>query len=102
MNVVLMNKLCESVGAHDNSILIFIFLVSPWIGWKNDSGSSGPVEVTFEFDDVRNFSEVSVHMSNKFSNDVQVRNVENTLTNVCMFNNSGKIEGQMIKIIPFF
>jgi discoidin domain receptor family protein 2 len=46
--------------------------VSPWVGWRNVTGSSGPVEMTFEFDDVRNFTEVSLHMSNKFSADVQV------------------------------
>ncbi|CAG0921467.1 unnamed protein product, partial [Notodromas monacha] len=45
---------------------------SPWVGWRNVTGSSGPVEITFEFDDVRNFSEVSLQMSNKFSDGVKV------------------------------
>uniref|UniRef100_A0A336ML21 CSON000813 protein n=1 Tax=Culicoides sonorensis TaxID=179676 RepID=A0A336ML21_CULSO len=45
-----------------------------WVGWRNDTlGMAGkPVEMTFEFDQVRNFSAVLLHTNNMFSKDVQV------------------------------
>lgn len=46
-----------------------------WVGWRNDSnGMSGkPVEMTFEFETVRNFTSMVLHTNNMFSKDVQVR-----------------------------
>lgn len=45
-----------------------------WVGWRNDSlGLAGkPVEMTFEFDSVRNFSSIILHTNNMFSKDVAV------------------------------
>lgn len=44
-----------------------------WVGWKNESGQvTRPVEITFEFDRVRNFSAMYLHTNNLFSKDVQV------------------------------
>ncbi|XP_055299396.1 discoidin domain-containing receptor 2-like, partial [Sitodiplosis mosellana] len=45
-----------------------------WVGWRNDSlGMAGkPVEMTFEFDSVRNFSSIVLHTNNMFSKDVAV------------------------------
>lgn len=45
-----------------------------WVGWRNDSmGMAGkPVEMTFEFDSVRNFSSIILHTNNMFSKDVAV------------------------------
>lgn len=45
-----------------------------WVGWRNDSvGLEGsPLEILFEFDRVRNFSAMSLHVSNQFSKDVMV------------------------------
>lgn len=43
-----------------------------WIGWRNDTLSGRPVEITFEFETVRNFSAVIIHTNNMFSKDVQV------------------------------
>ncbi|XP_030377793.1 discoidin domain-containing receptor 2 [Scaptodrosophila lebanonensis] len=45
-----------------------------WIGWRNDTPSlmGRPVEITFEFDSVRNFSAVIIHTNNMFLKDVQV------------------------------
>lgn len=45
-----------------------------WVGWRNDSlGMAGkPVEMTFEFDTVRNFSSIILHTNNMFSKDVAV------------------------------
>ncbi|XP_034472140.1 discoidin domain-containing receptor 2 [Drosophila innubila] len=43
-----------------------------WIGWRNDTLFGRPVEITFEFETVRNFSAVIIHTNNMFSKDVQV------------------------------
>ena len=44
-----------------------------WVGWRNDTyGTEGkPVEMTFEFDSVRNFSAIVLHTNNMFTKDVQ-------------------------------
>lgn len=46
-----------------------------WVGWRNDTpGWAGePLEMLFEFDRVRNFSAVHIHINNMFTKDVQVR-----------------------------
>lgn len=44
-----------------------------YVGWKNDSMiRHKPIEITFKFEQVRNFSTVSLHCNNHFSKDVQV------------------------------
>ncbi|XP_071552608.1 discoidin domain-containing receptor 2-like [Panulirus ornatus] len=43
-----------------------------WVGWKNDTRQTQPVEITFEFDSVRNFSAVHIYSNNFFTKDVQV------------------------------
>ena len=43
-----------------------------WVGWKNETGFAKPVEFTFTFDHVREFSEIRFHCNNYFSKDVQV------------------------------
>lgn len=45
-----------------------------WVGWRNDTPgwSGGPLEMLFEFDKVRNFSAVHIHINNMFTKDVQV------------------------------
>ena len=43
-----------------------------WVGWKNDSRGKNPVEITFEFDSVRNFSAIHVYVNNFFTRDTQV------------------------------
>jgi hypothetical protein len=55
--------------------MVFFFVSGyEWVGWRNDtSGMSGkPVEMTFEFDSVRNFTAMVLHTNNMFSKDVQV------------------------------
>lgn len=44
------------------------------MGWSNDSsGIAGkPIELTFQFDTVRNFSAMILHTNNMFSKGVQV------------------------------
>ncbi|XP_061396088.1 discoidin domain-containing receptor 2-like, partial [Musca vetustissima] len=45
-----------------------------WVGWRNDTPNlqGRPVEITFEFDGVRNFSAVIIHTNNMYIKDVQV------------------------------
>lgn len=46
---------------------------SKWVGWRNRTTSSGaPVDMLFEFDRVRNFTEIRFHMNNNFNRDVRV------------------------------
>ena len=45
---------------------------SSWVGWNNASHPQ-PVQMTFEFDSVRNFSAMYLYMNNQFDKDVQVR-----------------------------
>ncbi|XP_046587172.1 discoidin domain-containing receptor 2 isoform X1 [Neodiprion lecontei] len=43
-----------------------------WVGWKNDTRSGHPVEIRFEFDQVREFSAVHIYCNNQFTKDVQI------------------------------
>ena len=43
-----------------------------WIGWRNESLSSKPVEIVFKFDTVRNFTSLRIHANNLFAKDVRV------------------------------
>ncbi|KAK8724804.1 hypothetical protein OTU49_010927 [Cherax quadricarinatus] len=43
-----------------------------WVGWKNDSRHTQMVEITFEFDSIRNFSAVHIYANNFFTKDTQV------------------------------
>ena len=43
-----------------------------WVAWKNETPSTEPVEIVFEFDVVRNFSTVNIIVNNAFSRDMSV------------------------------
>ncbi|XP_066592501.1 discoidin domain-containing receptor 2 isoform X2 [Prorops nasuta] len=45
-----------------------------WVGWKNETrnDTGRPVEIIFEFDYLRNFTAMHLHMNNFFTKDVQV------------------------------
>lgn len=43
-----------------------------WVGWKNDSVETPPVEMIFEFEDVMEFASIELHCSNLFSKDIRV------------------------------
>lgn len=53
-----------------------------WIGWKNDSRNSKPIEIKFEFDRVREFSSVHIYCNNLFTKEVQVFSVAKVLFSV--------------------
>lgn len=43
-----------------------------WVGWKNDTRNGQPIEIKFEFDTVREFTDVHIFCNNQFTRDVQV------------------------------
>ncbi|KAM6243964.1 discoidin domain-containing receptor 2-like isoform 1-T4 [Porphyrio hochstetteri] len=43
-----------------------------YVGWKNESFSSGAVEMEFQFDRPRNFTSMKVHCNNMFSKGVKI------------------------------
>ncbi|XP_074028100.1 discoidin domain-containing receptor 2 isoform X2 [Leptinotarsa decemlineata] len=45
---------------------------SRWVGWNNDTHNGKPINITFEFDTVREFNAVHLHSNNMFTRGVQV------------------------------
>ncbi|XP_054275572.1 discoidin domain-containing receptor 2-like isoform X2 [Macrosteles quadrilineatus] len=43
-----------------------------WVGWRNDTRAGQPVEIKFEFDQVREFTAVHIFCNNQFTREVQV------------------------------
>lgn len=43
-----------------------------WVGWRNDTRNGQPLEIKFEFDQVREFTAVHLYCNNQFLKDVQV------------------------------
>lgn len=43
-----------------------------WVGWKSETFGENPVEITFKFDCVRNFSVLHIFGNNLFSKDVRI------------------------------
>ncbi|NXY48623.1 DDR2 protein, partial [Ceuthmochares aereus] len=43
-----------------------------YVGWHNESTTGGYVEITFEFDRIRNFSAMKVHCNNMFAKGVKI------------------------------
>ncbi|XP_009698782.1 PREDICTED: discoidin domain-containing receptor 2-like, partial [Cariama cristata] len=42
------------------------------VGWRNESTAGGYVEITFEFDRIRNFTAMKVHCNNMFAKGVKI------------------------------
>ncbi|CAH0545919.1 unnamed protein product [Brassicogethes aeneus] len=53
-----------------------------WVGWRNDTRNNEPIEITFEFDKVREFNAVHIFSNNQFTKDVQVFSEANVLFSV--------------------
>ncbi|NXL33342.1 DDR2 protein, partial [Glaucidium brasilianum] len=43
-----------------------------YVGWRNESTTGGYVEITFEFDRIRNFTAMKVHCNNMFTKGVKI------------------------------
>ncbi|KAJ8953791.1 hypothetical protein NQ317_010766 [Molorchus minor] len=53
-----------------------------WVGWKNDTRHNKPIEIKFEFDRVREFSNVHIYCNNQFTKDVQVFTVAKVMFSI--------------------
>lgn len=75
-----------------------------WVGWKSDSRAKQPVDIKFEFDEVREFSDVNVYCNNQFSRDVEVNITYHNfiwfnLIIICfLWNKKKKVKKQIIAI----
>lgn len=67
-----LGQLVDGKFGHDDFKVDFYDEAQAWVGWKNDTRSSKPIEIKFEFDKVREFSAVHIYCSNLFTKDVQV------------------------------
>ncbi|XP_022902114.1 discoidin domain-containing receptor 2-like [Onthophagus taurus] len=45
---------------------------SRWIGWHNNTLEGSPLEITFQFDSIRDFTAVHIHTNNMFMRGVQI------------------------------
>ncbi|XP_050425445.1 discoidin domain-containing receptor 2 [Adelges cooleyi] len=63
-------QLCDGRHGVDQP---FVKKYNEWVGWKNDTmGYGSSVEMTFEFDSVRNFTALYMYSNNDFRQGVQV------------------------------
>lgn len=68
-----LGQLTDSVVAPDDFKLAFHEEnTQGWVGWKNDTRENRPIELTFEFDKVREFTAVHLYANNQFTKDVAV------------------------------
>ncbi|XP_034039510.1 discoidin domain-containing receptor 2-like isoform X2 [Thalassophryne amazonica] len=68
-----------------------------YVGWTNKSSSKGYVEMTFEFDHVRNFTSMKVHCNNMFS-----RGVRTFRQTTCYFRSGSDWEAEPVSFRPTF
>lgn len=67
-----LGQLIDGKFGHDDFKLDFYNTSQAWVGWKNDTHANRPLEIKFEFDRVREFSNVHIYCNNQFTKDVQV------------------------------
>lgn len=49
-----------------------LFAGSRWVGWSNATRNGEPLDITFEFANIREFTAVHLHANNMFTRGVQV------------------------------
>ncbi|XP_017770325.1 PREDICTED: epithelial discoidin domain-containing receptor 1-like [Nicrophorus vespilloides] len=77
-----LGQLIDGKFGQDNFKLDFYDDLQTWVGWKNDSRSNRPIEITFEFDRIREFSAVHIYSNNLFTKDVQVFSMAKVLFSI--------------------
>ncbi|XP_017773500.1 PREDICTED: discoidin domain-containing receptor 2-like [Nicrophorus vespilloides] len=70
------------VAPDDFKVPFYEQSVQGWVGWKNDTRENKPIEITFEFDRVREFTAVHIYCNNQFTKDVQVFSTATVLFSV--------------------
>ncbi|XP_003225508.2 discoidin domain-containing receptor 2 [Anolis carolinensis] len=70
-----LGQLTDGVSGLDDFIQTHEYHVWPgydYVGWRNESTNNGYVEITFEFDRIRNFTTMKVHCNNMFDKGVKI------------------------------
>uniref|UniRef100_A0A8C5QU26 Discoidin domain-containing receptor 2 n=1 Tax=Leptobrachium leishanense TaxID=445787 RepID=A0A8C5QU26_9ANUR len=70
-----LGQLTDGVSGLDDFTLTHEYHMWPgydYVGWSNESFTNGYVEIMFEFDRIRNFTNMKVHCNNMFSKNVKI------------------------------
>ncbi|XP_039204914.1 discoidin domain-containing receptor 2 isoform X1 [Crotalus tigris] len=70
-----LGQLTDGVSGLDDFSQSHEYYVWPgydYVGWSNESTTNGHVEITFEFDRIRNFTTMKVHCNNMFAKGVKI------------------------------
>uniref|UniRef100_A0A803W376 Discoidin domain-containing receptor 2 n=1 Tax=Ficedula albicollis TaxID=59894 RepID=A0A803W376_FICAL len=70
-----LGQLTDGVSGLDDFTQTHEYHVWPgydYVGWRNESTAGGYVEITFEFDRIRNFTAMKVHCNNMFAKGVKI------------------------------
>ncbi|XP_021150057.1 discoidin domain-containing receptor 2 isoform X2 [Columba livia] len=70
-----LGQLTDGVSGLDDFTQTHEYHVWPgydYVGWRNESTTGGYVEITFEFDRIRNFTAMKVHCNNMFAKGVKI------------------------------
>ncbi|KAM3668823.1 discoidin domain-containing receptor 2 [Ammospiza maritima maritima] len=70
-----LGQLTDGVSGLDDFTQTHEYHVWPgydYVGWRNESTAGGYVEITFEFDRIRNFTTMKVHCNNMFAKGVKI------------------------------
>ncbi|XP_018609606.2 discoidin domain-containing receptor 2-like isoform X1 [Scleropages formosus] len=93
-----LGQLTDGMSGLDDFTLSHVYSVWPgydYVGWNNESFPEGQVEITFEFDRIRNFTTMKVHCNNMFP-----RNVKMFKQVVCYFRSETDWENPPIAFSP--
>ncbi|XP_066294370.1 discoidin domain-containing receptor 2-like isoform X1 [Branchiostoma lanceolatum] len=69
-----LGQLTDGITGPDNFLLDVSGMWSgyEWVGWKNTTKGTKPVELTFEFENARNFTTMKIHCNNFFLREAKV------------------------------
>uniref|UniRef100_A0A8B9PT68 Tyrosine-protein kinase receptor n=1 Tax=Apteryx owenii TaxID=8824 RepID=A0A8B9PT68_APTOW len=70
-----LGQLTDGVSGLDDFTQTHEYHVWPgydYVGWRNESTTGGYIEITFEFDRIRNFTTMKVHCNNMFAKGVKI------------------------------
>ncbi|XP_047443918.1 discoidin domain-containing receptor 2 isoform X3 [Mugil cephalus] len=93
-----LGQLTDGVCGLDDFTLSHVYNMWPgydYVGWNNESFSSGFVEIMFEFDRTRNFTTMKVHCNNMFN-----RHVKTFRQVVCYFRSESDWEAVPLSFSP--
>ncbi|KAL3275329.1 hypothetical protein HHI36_020096 [Cryptolaemus montrouzieri] len=77
-----LGQLVDGRFGHDDFKSDFYNEGQAWVGWKNDTRHNTSIDITFEFDKVREFSAVHIFCNNQFTKEVKVFSLAKVLFSV--------------------